>query len=212
MATFQASPTPAGLVAGYGFNEGTGTTVTDSSGSSNTGTIQGGTTWSAAGRFGGALTFNGSSGRVSVPDTASLDLTSAVTLEAWVNPAANQTNWRTVVQKQVDSYLLHASNSSGALRPAAGVMVGTAVPTVVASSAIPVNTWSHLAMTYDGAQLRLYVNGALISSRDQTGPIATSTSPLWIGGNSPYGEYFNGRIDEVRVYNRALTARRSRPT
>ena len=52
--------------------------------------------------------------------------------------------------------------------------------------------------------LRLFVNGAQVASGAQTGAIQTTDSPLWIGGNSPYGEYFQGLIDEVRVYDRAL--------
>jgi len=69
---------------------------------------------------------------------------------------------------------------------------------------LPINTWPHLAATYDGATMRLYVNGVQVSSRAQTGAIVTSTNPLQIGGDSIYGQYFTGRIDEVRVYNRAL--------
>ena len=53
--------------------------------------------------------------------------------------------------------------------------------------------------------MRLYVNGTQVASRAATGAIQTTNSPLWIGGNSPYGEYFQGLIDEARVYNRALT-------
>ena len=67
------------------------------------------------------------------------------------------------------------------------------------------NTWTHLAATYDGATMRLYVNGVQVASRAQTGTIATSTNPLQIGGDSLYGQYFAGMIDEVRVYNRALS-------
>ena len=55
-------------------------------------------------------------------------------------------------------------------------------------------------------QLRLYVNGTQVASRGANGTIQTTANPLWIGGNQPYGEYFQGLIDEVRVYNRALTA------
>ena len=117
------------------------------------------------GRFGSALSFNGSSARVRVPDAASLDLTAGVTLEAWVFPAAGQSDWRAIVQKEVDSYLLHASSGAGALRPAAGVTVGGAVPTIFAPSALPVGAWSHLAMTYDGSQVRLFVNGSQVASR-----------------------------------------------
>ena len=91
------------------------------------------------------------------------------------------------------------------MRPAAGVTVGAAVPTVFSPSALPVGAWSHLAMTYDGSRCRLFVNGVQVASLPQTGAIAPSGSPLWIGGNSPYGEYFSGRIDEVRVYRAALS-------
>jgi hypothetical protein len=68
-----------------------------------------------------------------------------------------------------------------------------------------VNTWTHLAATYSGAQLRLYVNGALVASTPVTGSYAVNSNPLWIGGNAVYGEHFRGKLDDVRVYNRALT-------
>jgi hypothetical protein len=64
----------------------------------------------------------------------------------------------------------------------------------------------HLAATYDGQQQRLYVNGVQVANRAQTGASLTSTSALRIGGNGVFGEYFAGRIDEVRIYSRALTA------
>ena len=76
---------------------------------------------------------------------------------------------------------------------------------VSAPAALPLNTWSHLAATYDGAILRLYVNGAQVSSQARTGPIVTSSGALRIGGDTVWGEYFRGVIDEVRVYSRALT-------
>ena len=60
--------------------------------------------------------------------------------------------------------------------------------------------------TYDGANVRLYVNGTLVATTPKTGAITTSTNPLQIGGDSLYSQYFNGLIDEVRVYNTALTA------
>ena len=71
---------------------------------------------------------------------------------------------------------------------------------------IPVTTWTHLATTYDGATLRLYVDGVQVSSKPQTGTLASSANPLQIGGDDIYGQYFSGLIDEVRVYNVALTA------
>ena len=67
------------------------------------------------------------------------------------------------------------------------------------------DTWTHLATTYDGAALRFYVNGNLVRTTAVTGTIATSTNPLQIGGDSIFGQYFAGTIDEVRIYNTALT-------
>ena len=63
-----------------------------------------------------------------------------------------------------------------------------------------------MAGTYDGATLRLYVNGVQAATRPLTGALAAGTAPLSIGGNGVWGEWFAGRIDEVRVYNRALGA------
>src|SRR3989442_13046641 len=74
------------------------------------------------------------------------------------------------------------------------------------TAALAANTWAHLAATYDRVTMRLYVNGVQVASRVQTGNIATSTNPLQIGGDSLYGQYFQGAIDEVRIYNVALTA------
>src|SRR5262249_28123429 len=72
-------------------------------------------------------------------------------------------------------------------------------------AALPLNTWSHIATTYDGTTIRLYVNGALVRSRSAAGTIMTTTNPLRIGGNAIRSEWFDGRIDEVRIYNRALS-------
>ena len=89
----------SGLVAAYGFNEGSGTTLTDLSGNGRTGTITG-ATWTTAGKYGGALTFNGSSSSVTIANDASLALASGYTLEAWVRPTSLGTMWRTVVLKE----------------------------------------------------------------------------------------------------------------
>jgi hypothetical protein len=66
------------------------------------------------------------------------------------------------------------------------------------------NTWTHLAVTYDGFSLKLYINGTLAATRTVRGPIAASTDALHIGGTSALSAWFSGLIDEVRIYNRAL--------
>ncbi|HEX5090526.1 MAG TPA: LamG-like jellyroll fold domain-containing protein [Nocardioides sp.] len=202
--TLDASAPPPGLVGAWGFNEGSGGTTADGSGNGNVGTVTG-AGWSTQGRFGGALSFNGSSSVVRIADSASLDVTTGVTLSAWINPAANQSGWRTILQKQTDAYFLNGSNSTGALRPSGGGTFGTGDSYVTGTTASPVNAWTHIAFSYDGTTQRLFVNGTQVATKATTGAIQTTNNPLWIGGNQPYGEYFNGLIDEVRVYNRALT-------
>ncbi|MGH7306188.1 MAG: LamG-like jellyroll fold domain-containing protein, partial [Candidatus Rokuibacteriota bacterium] len=198
-------PPPAtGLVAAYTFDEGTGATVADSSGNGNTGLVAG-ATWTPQGRFGGALVFDGVSSWVAISDAASLDLTAGLTLEAWVFPTAI-TGWRTVILKEQPGqqvYALYASSSTST--PAGQVFVSAAGQRVHAPSAIPVNAWTHLATTYDGAIQRLYVNGVEVATRAQSGAVRVSDNPLRIGGNSVWGEFFQGRIDEVRIYARVLT-------
>jgi hypothetical protein len=128
-----------------------------------------------------------------------------MTLSAWINPAVSQSGWRTIVQRQVDAYFLNASHDTGALRPSGGAHVGGGVSWISGPSASPVGSWTHVALTYSGSQLVLFVNGVQVASAAVSGAIQASSSPLWIGGNQPYGEYFAGLIDDVRVYNRALS-------
>ena len=77
---------------------------------------------------------------------------------------------------------------------------------VPAGSAPAVNTWTHLAATYDGTTLRLYKNGAQIASTTRAGTINSGTAPLRLGGNNIWGEWFAGQLDDVRVYDQPLTA------
>src|ERR1700741_3620737 len=72
--------------------------------------------------------------------------------------------------------------------------------------ALAVNAWSHVALTWDGSIMRLYINGVEAANKARTGTLQSTTTPLRIGTNSPYGEFFQGLIDEVRIYTRALSA------
>ena len=195
---------PSGLVAAYAFDEGSGTTVADASGNGHNGTISN-ATWAATGKFGKALQFNGGNALVSVPNAAQLQLSTGMTLEAWVNPSAVNSSWRDVIYKGNDNYYLEAT-STNASKPDAGMIAGGSYADAFGTSALAANTWSYLTETYDGSTLKLYVNGTQVASVAHTGAIASSTNPLQIGGDTIYGQYFAGLIDEVRVYNVALTA------
>ena len=194
----------SGLVAAYSFNEGSGTTVADASGTGNGGTVASGA-WTTQGKFGNALNFNGTSSRVTIADAASLHLTSAMTLEAWVNPTTVNSSWRDVIEKGDDNYFLMATSDSSS-RPAGGGTIGGSFGPAYGTAALATNTWAHLAVSYDGAAVRLYLNGTQVSSVAKTGSILTSTNPLTIGSDPFYGQYFSGTIDEIRIYNTTLSA------
>ncbi len=195
----------SGLVAAYSFDEGTGTTVTDLSGNNNNGTLVN-ATWTTSGKFNKALSFNGTNARVAVPDSASLRLTTGMTLEAWVRPSTVNSAWRDVIYKGGnDNYLLEGTTEHNGV-PGGGATLGSADTITFATSPLTVNTWAHLALTYDGATLKFYVNGVQVSSTAHTGNILTSSTQLQIGGDTFWGQYFAGLIDEVRIYNVALTA------
>jgi hypothetical protein len=197
----------AGLVAAYTFDR-SATSATDVTGRGHTGTLVGGVTWTSSGKFCGALSFDGVNDRVTIADAADLDLNAAWTLMAWVRPTALSGNWRTVIMKERSTnalaYGLYA-NDNGTTPPAGYINVGSDVA-VRGTTALPLNSWSHLALARGSNVLRLYMNGAEVATMSNSGSIPATTNPLTIGGNGPWGEWFQGQIDEVRVYGRELSA------
>ena len=183
---------------------GRGRRSRDASGNGNNGTITN-ATWSTSGKYGDALQFNGTNALVTIPDAASLHLSTGMTLEAWVNPSTVNSAWRDVIYKGNDNFYLEAT-STNASKPDAGMIAGGSYADAIGTAKLTASAWSFLTETYDGSTLRLYVNGTQVASTAHTGTIATSTNPLQIGGDSIYGQYFAGLIDNVRVYNVALTA------
>jgi hypothetical protein len=207
-----AATPPAGLVIALGFDEASGTSAFDNSGGNRNGAISGAAR--AVGKAGGALQFDGVDDFVTVPDSAALDLTTGMTLSAWVNPT-DFNGWETIVLKErglgAMSYALYAQDGGvargGADAPAGVIGTGAADQAIRGTSPLALNAWTHIATTYNGATEQIYVNGALVASRPQTGAIAVGNGALRVGGNTAWAdEFFAGLIDEVRVYNRALSA------
>jgi concanavalin A-like lectin/glucanase superfamily protein/chitobiase/beta-hexosaminidase-like protein/parallel beta helix pectate lyase-like protein/uncharacterized protein DUF6298/collagenase-like protein with putative collagen-binding domain/uncharacterized protein DUF1565 len=194
-----------GLVAHWKFDEGMGTSASDASGNGNTATLVNGPSWST-GTVGKALYFDGVDDNLVVATSSSLNLSGSFTLSAWVNPASMSTDFRSILVKNY-TYYLYASVAGycGSGNPLGGFSGGSDHNTVCQASPLPVNTWTYLALTYDGATLTLYRNGAAVAGAAVSGAPSSTTETLQIGA-SQYGEYFQGRIDEVRIYNKALTA------
>jgi hypothetical protein len=204
-ASTTAPPPTGGVVLKLGFDEGSGTVVNDTSGLNNDGVVTG-STWTT-GRFGSGLLFDGVNDWVTIGDDASLDLSGGLTVEAWLRPTA-LSGWKTALMKETAdglAYGLYAHDNNP--WPAAYVRIdGSSVSAGLAGpGALPLNAWTHLAVTYDGTMLRLFVNGLPSGALPASGPITASDGPLRIGGNAIWEEHFAGTIDEVRIYNRALS-------
>ncbi|PFG38837.1 concanavalin A-like lectin/glucanase superfamily protein [Georgenia soli] len=200
------APAPSGVRGQWLLDEGSGTVVADSSGLGNDGTVQGTVAW-GPGRSGSSLVLDGSGGYVQVPDADSLDVSAAMTVAAWVRPQVLATQY--VVKKAVvgsrDGFELSMSSTGRAFFRVNEVTSGDRFR-VSASSAHALGSWVHLAGTYDGTTMRFYVDGVLQGS--VAGPAAVATNALGLGiGAEPGGNRkFRGGIDEVRLYDRALSA------
>ena len=210
--TAVAAPAPA---AWWRLDEGAGLVAGDSSGNGNTGGLTGGTRWVAGPRGPHALAFDGSTGRVRVPDAASLE-PSAVSVTAWVKRSGSPGGFKYIVAKGATgciaaSFGLYTGPDGGLefyVSNNAGVSY-TRSPD--AGTGIWDGAWHHVAGTFDGATVRLYVDGSEVGSgTPRTDPIdygTLDTRDLFIGtypGCS--GLDFSGTIDEPKIFGRALTA------
>jgi hypothetical protein len=192
----------SGAVAYYPF---TGNAL-DESGSGNHGTVNGATlTSDRSGEPDQAYHFGGSS-YIGVADSDSLDLETALTIAAWIRPDREDGGWM-VLQKQDPTHGgtvycldIQPGRASCSLRIAGG---GSSTESAVGATPVVVGEWQHIAATWDGETIRVYYNGTLDGETTFPHTLATSDGELWIGR---YYSAFSGDIDEVRIYNRALSA------
>ena len=173
----------------------------DSSDHGNDGTVIGATV--VDGRFGEALNFDGND-YVSIPDSDVLNISEG-TWEAWLRFDAlpSSTNIMNPLAK-AQQYWIHVSGADE-IRVKINVG-GMRYEATTDTSFIETGVWYHVAGTYDGETLKLYVDGALIDTNEvPSGPIQTTTNILAIGTWSSLIDFFRGDIDEVRVWGCALT-------
>lgn len=197
-----ANPAEDGLVAYWSFDEGAGKTATDATGNGHDGEFAGAPKW-VAGKFGTALEFDGVDDHVKVEDDDGLDLTDEVTLMAWFNPSAALTSRRMMVKNNSIFVIFDFGNANSVdflVKP----------DNLFAQSKTTdwkVGQWYHFAGTFDGKTLRVYINGQLEGEAANNKPIAPSNLELWIGGddNGRPTDWFPGKIDEVRLYDKALS-------
>ncbi len=202
-------PIPGGFVGHWTFDEGAGTVAGDATGNGNDGTLANGPTWTP-GSLGGAVRLDGADDHVRVASSASLDSVAAqLTIASWVYREADQSGWRIVATRQLgsgydDQYFLGFHDNAYRF----GVHTTSGYP-LVSGGAAPNGQWIHLAGTYDGAAVRLYVDGAPAGSAGGSGSILLDAKPLLLGAGrndatTAVQEALAGRLDDVRLYNRAL--------
>ncbi|MDX1535852.1 MAG: LamG-like jellyroll fold domain-containing protein, partial [Candidatus Spechtbacterales bacterium] len=161
------------------------------------------------------LTFDGTNDRVVLPN---LDISgSALTIEAWVKSdnfanCATYNDCRiiskaTSTSEQDHYWMISTIKQSGETRIRFRLKTNGTTSTLIASSGpLSTNTWTHVAATYDGSQMKLYKDGTLIGSASKTGTLSTNnTVPVWIGANPDSSNFWKGQVDDVRIWNTART-------
>jgi serine/threonine protein kinase len=206
----RAAAVEPGLVGWWKFDERSGATAADSTKYKNHGTLKNGPAW-IAGKAGGALSFNGVDSHVRIPDSPSINSIGAqMSVACWVQRLADQPEYRLCVSRQLGTgdenqfWLGFEDNEMGfSITTSKGMLE-------ITGKKAPNNEWIHLAGTYDGTTARLYVNGVEATSSAHGGPLAASTRSLMIGADEfddkgSVQEVPKAVIDDVRLYNRALT-------
>jgi hypothetical protein len=210
----------SGLAGYWKLDDGSGTSAGDASTNANTGTLTNGPTWTT-GQIGGAVNFDGTDDYIDLGDLSVTESAPALTWSLWVNPANFSGGLRSLIAKfnndnTQTSWMVETGNAN-----AAGLIV--AIPTTttdgstygeVTTAVLTVSTWNLVTVVFDGTQtgnsnrLKIYVNGVqMLVTYTGTIPSTTqaTTSNARIAAKSNLTGYFPGLVDEVRLYNRALS-------
>ena len=192
------------LIAYWKLDEIEGSSATDSSGNNLTGMLVGNPQWlPSGGKFGGALKFDGIDDFVETNYATDLP---TWTVAVWVNsPAIPSSEVPSGPVHRDKNYHINWNHSFDEFRGAAGVQVAdTWYPASFGD--LKANTWYHLVATYDGEDFKAYKDGILITNNSTpSGDPDSESTTLKLGRHSLYGDHFAGIIDDVRIYNYALS-------
>ncbi len=192
------------LIGWWKMDETSGTVAADSSGNGNDGTVVGGAQW-VSGYIDGALDFDGDDDYVDCGYDPIFDTAGEMTVATWLTVRSVPTAWASVVAKGEYSWRLSCENLE--TRFHFGITIWSAAnPSIAGTTAVGLNEWHHVAGTYDGANINVYLDGVLDGTVATTSAIGKNAANVLIGENpEAAGRNWDGMIDDVRIYNRALS-------
>jgi len=199
-ATTAAIDIQSGLVAAYGFDEGAGATAGDSSGNQRTGQLNR-VNWTATAVSGNALSFDGKKSYISIPAAGLPSNGASQTLSFWIYLNSRATNTQSVLSliNEADQVLTQVGYKNSLM----GVWQRGGSWLTIAVQPVP-QAWRFIAYTYDGRTHRFYIDGKEVSN-STIAPKTAQVLSCEIGRAGRVGEYYKGMLDELRMYNRALS-------
>lgn len=205
--TNNTSPNLArGLVGHWTFDEGKGSLARDVSGRDNHGSIMGGANWTE-GRIGGALQFDGTDDFVSIPNESAFDIRGPVTVSAWIRVESFTNSFQAIVTKGDRAWRLHRANETKSVGFACSDLSREQTGDLCGKKDVADGQWHHVAGVLDGTKTSIFVDGALDASADSSPTISVNDYAVLIGANAQVeGRLFHGQIDDVRIYDLAVSA------
>ncbi|QEL25118.1 PKD domain-containing protein [Bosea sp. F3-2] len=200
----------AGIAVAYSFDEGVGATANDSSGQGNTATLANGVAW-VAGQHGKAASFDGVNDYITIPNSTSTNISgNALTLSMWINPQPLASGDSVVIGKfwnttMSSPYYQYGLELGGGNRTDFYIGTSSGPRIAAAGTTLPFNQWTHLAVTFDGSQVRTYVNGTLVNTQALSASITARGNAMNIGADASTAQFQKGLLDDLRIYNRVLT-------
>jgi hypothetical protein len=196
-----------GQTARWKLDETGGANAADTGGRSLTGSVKGTPQW-ASGKTGGALEFDGKETLVNCGDAAAFNFRDGMTVAAWIKVRKLDKEWQAVVTKGDTAWRFHRQSATGNLEFHCDGLTPLEQnkTTVAIKRSLTDDQWHHVAATYDGKRMAIYLDGTLQDSAKVAGQIATNSHPVMLGENAEKpGRLFNGWMDDVRLYSYGLS-------
>jgi len=197
------------LVMNFSLNESVGSVAHDYSNFNNNGNIYG-ANWTK-GKHNSALRFDGKDDYIMVRDNQSLDMTSSITIKAWIYPESWSSSFPRIASKELtitaDPYALELNNSGKSVTFCLNTSAGSSERCIDSgTNSIYLNNWYQIVGTWNGTHSQIYINSELKGTLSLSGSMPATNNDVYIGNNLLKNRQFNGTIDEVNIYNYFLNS------